>query len=42
MGNVYLHDNLYVYLINRLIDENKIKIYLNENARYFDSLVEII
>ena len=42
MGNVYLHDNLYVYLINRLIDENKIKIYLDKNTRYFDSLVEII
>ena len=39
--NIYLHDILYVYLINRLINSNKIKIILDNRARYFENLIDI-
>ncbi len=42
MQNVYLQDILYVYLINRLIKNNKIKITLNNDIRYLESLIEIV
>ncbi|MGM9881908.1 MAG: DUF3658 domain-containing protein [Bacilli bacterium] len=42
MKKVYLQDTLYVYLINRLIKNNKIKIILDNDIRYFESLIEII
>lgn len=41
MGDVYLHDTLYVYLIERLIKMRKIKITLNDNVRYFDNIIEL-
>ncbi len=40
MQKVYLHDTMYVYLINRLISINKIKITLYNDVRYFESLIE--
>ena len=40
MQKVYLHDTMYVYLINRLININKIKITLYNDIRYFESLIE--
>lgn len=42
MQNVYLQDILYVYLIEKLIKDKKIKIILNNNIRYFENLIEII
>lgn len=41
MGEVYLHDTMYVYLIKRLITNNKIKITLDDNIRYFENFIEI-
>lgn len=41
MQEVYLQDVLYVYLINRLIDNKKIIIYKDDNSKYCDNLVEI-
>lgn len=42
MQDIYLQDTLYVYLINRLIKVNKIRIFLDNNTRYFENLVEVI
>lgn len=42
MQNVYLEDILYVYLIEKLIKDGKIKIILDNNIRYFENLIEII
>ena len=39
--NIYLYDILYVYLINRLINSNKIKITLDNRVRYFENLIDI-
>lgn len=41
MASVYLHDTLYVYLIERLIKNGKIKITLNNDIRYFDNIIEV-
>lgn len=40
--NVYLQDILYIYLIEKLIKDRKIKIILDNNIRYFENLIEII
>lgn len=40
--NVYLHDTMYVYLIEGLIMKNKIKITLDHNIRYFENFVEVV
>lgn len=42
MQQVYLHDNMWVYLIERLIEEHKIKINIDSSIRYFDNYVEFI
>ncbi len=42
MQNVYMHDTMYVYLIDRLISINKIKMTLYNGSRYFESLIEVI
>ncbi len=41
MSEVYLADSLYVYLINRLIKNNKIKIVNENNNRFFDNVIDI-
>lgn len=41
MANVDLLDTLYVYLIERLIKNGKIKITLNNDIRYFDNIIEV-
>ena len=41
MAKVYLQDVVWVYLINRLIATQQIKIDLDQNVRYFDNFVEI-
>lgn len=41
MKEIYLIDNLYVYLIKRLIRNNKIKIVKNDDDRFFNSVVEL-
>lgn len=41
MQEVYLQDVLYEYLINRLINNEKIIIYKDDNSKYCDNLVEI-
>ena len=42
MQQVYLHDNMWVYLIERLIEKHKIKINIDSSIRYFDNYVVII
>ena len=42
MQNVYMNDTMYVYLIDRLISINKIKMTLYNGSRYFESLIEVI
>lgn len=42
MQNVYMNDTMYVYLIDRLISVNKIKMTLYNGSRYFESLIEVI
>ncbi len=41
MQDIYLSDNMWVYLIDRLIENKKIKIILDNNIRYFENLIEI-
>lgn len=41
MQDIYLSDNMWVYLIDRLIENKKIKITLDNNIRYFENLIEI-
>lgn len=41
MKNIYLQDIMYVYLINRLINSNKIEITLEKGIRYFENFVDI-
>lgn len=41
MQDIYLSDNMWVYLIDRLIENKKIKIILDDNIRYFENLIEI-
>lgn len=41
MSEVYLADSLYVYLINRIIKNNKIKIVNENNNRFFDNVIDI-
>lgn len=40
MQDVYLNDSMYIYLINRLINNNKIKITLYNDSGHFKSLIE--
>lgn len=40
--NVYLHDTMYVYLIEKLVKNNKVKITMDNNIRYFENLIEIV
>ena len=42
MQQVYLHDNMWVYLIERLIEKHKIKINIDSSIRYFDNYVEFV
>lgn len=42
MQQVYLHDNAWVYLIERLIEKHMIKINIDSSIRYFDNYVEFI
>ena len=42
MKEVYLIDNLYVYLIKRLIKKGKIKVVKVANDRFFNSVVELV
>lgn len=42
MQQVYLHDNMWVYLIERLIEKHMIKINIDSSIRYFDNYVEFI
>ena len=42
MQQVYLHDNMWIYLIERLIEKHKIKINIDSSIRYFDNYVEFI
>ena len=42
MKEIYLIDNLYVYLIKRLIKNGKIKIIKHDNIKFFDSVVELV
>ncbi len=42
MQQVYLHDNMWAYLIEGLIKKHKIKINIDNNIRYFDNYVEFI
>lgn len=41
MQDIYLSDNMWAYLIDRLIENKKIKITLDNNIRYFENLIEI-
>lgn len=41
MKDIYLSDNMWAYLIDRLIENKKIKIILDDNIRYFENLIEI-
>ncbi len=41
MRDVYLQDIMYVYLIERLIKKDKIKITLDNSIRYFENLIEV-
>ena len=41
MKDIYLSDKMRVYLIERLIENKKIKIILDNNIRYFENLIEI-
>lgn len=41
MKDIYLSDNMWAYLIDRLIENKKIKIILDNNIRYFENLIEI-
>lgn len=42
MQKVYLHDNMWVYLIKKLIEKHMIKINIDSSIRYFDNYVEFI
>ena len=42
MKEVYLIDNLYVYLIKRLIKKGKIKVVKVANDRFFNNVVELV
>lgn len=42
MGKVNLMDTMYVYLIERLIKDNKIRITRDTSIRYFENLIEIV
>ena len=42
MQKVYFQDILYVYLIEKLIKDNKIKITLDKSIRYFENIIEIV
>ena len=41
MSKVYLNDTMYVYLIEILIKQQKIKITLNSGTRYLKNFIEI-
>ena len=41
MQDIYLIDNMIIYLINRLIKSKKIKITLVNNNKYSENLIEI-
>ena len=41
MQDIYLIDNMIIYLINRLIKSKKIKITLVNNDKYPENLIEI-
>ena len=41
MSDIYLIDSLYVYLIDRLIENNKIKIVQKSSTRFFDNVIKI-
>ena len=41
MMDVYLHDIMYVYLIERLIEDGKINITIDNSIRYFENLIEV-
>ena len=41
MQDIYLIDNMIIYLINRLIKSKKIKITLVNNDKYSENLIEI-
>ena len=41
MQDIYLHDIMWVYLINRLIKKHRIKIIIDKSVRYFENLIEI-
>lgn len=41
MQDIYLSDNMWVYLIDRLIENKKIIVTSNDNIRYFENLIEI-
>ena len=42
MQEIYLIDILYVYFINNLIKNDKIKVVKIDNDRFFDNVIELV
>ena len=41
MQDIYLMDSMIAYLINRLIENKKIKITIDNNISYIENLIEV-